>query len=207
SMNLPNYFFADLPAEADLSPTMVTEACHTLKRNREKYLAGRSTESLIRTLCDLGEEWLHPDFSLRKLALERGAEVTGFSPATLANGLDSFFKQLTKENFEALLEQDLGNGMRLEEMVATEAEERTDRAAIATAPELVAHITAGDIPNPTLHSIVLGFLLRSAQFVKCASGASFLTRLFAHSLYEVEPKLGACLEIAEWRGGNAALEE
>jgi hypothetical protein len=53
---------------------------------------------------------------------------------------------------------------------------------------------------------VLGLLTRSAQFVKCASGASLLPRLFAHSLYEAEPKLGACLEIAEWRGGNAGLE-
>jgi hypothetical protein len=55
-------------------------------------------------------------------------------------------------------------------------------------------------------SIVLGLLLRSAQFVKCASGTSLLPRLFAHSLYEAEPKLGACLEIAEWRGGDANLE-
>src|SRR5580765_2656283 len=103
-MSLPNYFLADLPAEADLSPTMVTEACHTLRRNREKYLAGRSTENLIRTLCKLGEEWLQPEFSFRKLALEQGPEETGFSAATLGNGLDSFFKQLTKENFEALME-------------------------------------------------------------------------------------------------------
>jgi hypothetical protein len=42
--------------------------------------------------------------------------------------------------------------------------------------------------------------------VKCASGATFLPRLFAHSIYEADPKLGACLEIAEWRGGNAPLE-
>ena len=55
-------------------------------------------------------------------------------------------------------------------------------------------------------SIVLGLLTRSAQFVKCASGSAFLPRLFAHSIYEADPKLGACLEIAEWRGGNADLE-
>jgi hypothetical protein len=30
--------------------------------------------------------------------------------------------------------------------------------------------------------------------------------LFAHSLYEADAKLGACLEIAEWRGGSAHLE-
>ena len=55
-------------------------------------------------------------------------------------------------------------------------------------------------------SLVLGLLTRSAQFVKCASGASFLPRLFAHSIYHADPKLGACLEIAEWRGGNQELE-
>jgi Acyl-CoA reductase (LuxC) len=53
---------------------------------------------------------------------------------------------------------------------------------------------------------VLGLLTRSAQFVKCASGAAFLPRLFAHSLYEADAKLASCLEIAEWRGGNATLE-
>ena len=33
-----------------------------------------------------------------------------------------------------------------------------------------------------------------------------MPRLFAHSIYEADPKLGACLEIAEWRGGNLDLE-
>ena len=80
------------------------------------------------------------------------------------------------------------------------------RAATATGPELLVHITAGNIPNPALTSIVFGLLARSAQFVKCASGASFFPRLFAHSIYDADPKLGACLEIAEWRGGNADLE-
>jgi hypothetical protein len=56
-------------------------------------------------------------------------------------------------------------------------------------------------------SIALGLLMRSAQFVKCARDSSFLPQLFAHSIYEADHKLGACLEIAEWRGGDAALEE
>ena len=33
-----------------------------------------------------------------------------------------------------------------------------------------------------------------------------LPRLFAHSIHEFEPKLAACLEVAEWRGGDTALE-
>jgi hypothetical protein len=206
-MNLPNYFLADLPPDATLTASMVTDACQTLKRNREIYLAERSTQSRVEILCGVAENWLHSEYPFRKLALENGPAATGFSRATLANGLDNFFKQFTLENFNALLLQELGHARRLDEIVSNAAEEKLSRGAMARSPEFLAHITAGNLPNPTLMSIALGVLTRSAQFVKCASGASFVPRLFAHSLYEAEPKLGACLEIAEWRGGRADIEK
>ena len=206
-MNLPNYFLADLPPEAELTAVLITEACQTLKRNRERYLAHRSTVSLASLLSDVARSWLEPDYSFRKLALEQGPAATGFSAATLASGLDCFFRQLTLENFQALLEQDLGHAQRLDKIVAADAEQKADRGAIARAPELLVHIAAGNLPVPALMSIVLGVLVRSAQFVKCATGTTLLPRLFAHSLYEAEPKLGACLEIAEWPGGDHTLAD
>jgi len=206
-MNLPNYFLADLPPEATLSPTMIAEACQTLKRNRERYLMNRSTDGLVKVLSNVAESWLEPDYSFRKYALEIGPAQTGFPHATLMRGLDDFFKQLTRENFHALLIQEFGDAKRLDALTATPADQKQNRQAIVNAPEFQVHIAAGNIPNPTLSSIVLGLLTRSAQFVKCASGASFLPRLFAHSIYEADPKLGACMEIAEWRGGNMELEK
>jgi hypothetical protein len=204
-MNLPNYFLADLPPEATLSPAMISEACQTLKRNRETYLASRSTQNLVNFLSELAENWLDPEFSFRKLALENAAK-TGFSRATLQKGLDNFFKQFTCENFNALLIQEFGDAKRLDEFRATNIEEKFSRSAIARAPEFQVHICAGNIPNPVLTSIIFGLLTRSAQFVKCASGSAFLPRLFAHSIYAADPKLGACLEVAVWRGGNVDLE-
>ncbi|HOX56291.1 MAG TPA: acyl-CoA reductase [Candidatus Paceibacterota bacterium] len=206
-MNLPDYFLADLPAAATLSPVMISEACRTLRRNRERYLAHRSTHSLVRVISDVARSWREPDYQFRKLALEQGPGATGFPRATLVRGLDAFFRQLTPEHFHALLEQDLGHAQRLDEMVSGDAEQKTHRASLVTAPEMLVHIAAGNLPSPTLGSMVLGVLGRSAQFVKCASGTTLLPRLFAHSLYEVEPKLGACLEVAEWRGGSEELEK
>ena len=205
-MNLPNYFLADLPPEAVLSSTMIAEACQTLKRNRERYLAGRSTESLVKSLSRVADAWLEPDNSFRKHALELGPAQTGFSRETLVRGLDNFFSQLTRDNFQALLVQEFGDTKRLDAFTATPVEQKQNRQAIINAPEFQVHITAGNIPNPALLSIIFGLLMRSALFVKCASGSSFLPRLFAHSIYEADPKLGACLEIAEWRGGDPALE-
>jgi hypothetical protein len=206
-VQLPNYFLADLPPEAELTAAMIGEACQTLGRNREKYLEPRSTPNLVGLLCGVAENWRQPAFPFRRLALEQGPAATGFSRATLANGLDAFFKQLTPENFSALLFQELGHARRLDEIVSTDGEKKLNRAAMAIGPELLVHIAAGVIPNPVLSSIVLGVLTRSAQFVKCARGGAFIPRLFAHSLYDAEPKLGACLEIAEWRGGQAHIEK
>ena len=190
-MNLPNYFLADLPPEATLSPMMIAEACHTLKRNREKYLLTRTTDDVIKILCEVAVEWLQSENKFRRLALKLGPEQTGFSQATLARGLDEFFRRFTPENFRALLAQDLGAD--------------TNRH-FWHGPGFLVHIAAGNLPNPALMSLTLGLLTRSAQFMKCASSAALLPRLFAHSIYDLDPKLGACLELAAWRGGHMALE-
>jgi hypothetical protein len=197
-MTLPNYFLTDLPAESPLSATLVTEACYTLRRNREKHLLPRDTQSMVTLLSRVARDWLDPRSPFRKLALEQSPTATGFSGQTLSRGLDDFFKQLTPENFATLLEQELGDAARLEGFIPPDSQ----RPAIALAPGLLAHIAAGNIPNPTLLSMVLGLLLRSAQFVKCATGSAFLPRLFAHSIYEADSKAGSCIEIAEWNSGE-----
>jgi hypothetical protein len=204
---LPNYFLADLEDELVLTPTLVTEACQTIKTNRIQYLANRSTQSIINTLNDLGQSWLEEDNPYRRIALEKGVEATGFPEQVLARGLNAFFEQLTAQNLEELIIQDLGHINRLDEPVPSSAAYMSRRYAIATGPELIAHITAGNIPTPAIMSIVLGLLTRSAQFIKCPSGRSLIPRLFAHSLREIEPKLASCIEIAEWQGGTIELEE
>ena len=194
---LPDFFLADLPREAALTPQMVAEACRNLKSNRARFLAERNTATLIQLFSGLAEDWLTEDFPIRRAALEQSS----FPKATLTRGLDAFFSELNRDNLEALVEQDLGHASRLDQFMGA------GTRALARGPELLVHITAGNVPAPGFMSIVLGILVRSAQFVKCASGTSALVRLFAHSIYRRDPKLGACLEIAEWPGGRADLEQ
>jgi hypothetical protein len=91
--------------------------------------------------------------------------------------------------------------------VSSEAERFLGLAAHARGPALLGHVAGGVLPNPLFTGLILGLLVRSAQFVKCPAGDTFLPRLFAHSLLEVEPKLAACLEIAAWRGGTHPLDD
>jgi hypothetical protein len=206
TLNRPAFFLADLPPEAALTPGLITEACQTLKRNRARFLEGRATESLVQRLDGIGRDWLEADYPLRRHALEAGPAATGFSAAVLAAGLDAFFEQLTAENLEGLLRQELGHARRLDDFYPDDQEPGSGRVALARGPQLLAHIAPGNIPGAVMLGMALGLLARSAQFVKCASGQSFIPRLFAHSLYEAEAKLGACLEVAEWPGGTEGLE-
>ncbi len=205
-MKLPNYFLADLPRETSFSPNMIAEACHALKQNRAQFFASKSTLNLIEIIGDVAAEWADPQYPFRQLALSDGPAATGFSQPVLERGLDVFFGQLAPDRLRQLVIQDLGHLERLDRFVATEPEQHTRRLSIVTSPDLLVHITAGNLPVPALMSMVLGLLVRSAQFVKCASGTSLLPRLFAHAIHAHEPKLGACLEIVEWPGGDTALE-
>lgn len=204
---LPNFFLADLPSGDSLTPAIVTEACQTLKRNRERYLAERNTASIVRMISSVASNWLDSEYPFRKQALAEGPDATGFSSKTLAQGLDIYFRSITADRLTNLLEQELGHVDRMDHASENQCDREFDRAGIATGPELLTHITGGVLPNPVFTGIILGLLTRSAQFVKCASGTSFLPRLFAHSIYASEPKIAACLEIAEWRGGSTLLED
>jgi hypothetical protein len=205
-MNLPNYFLADLPPDSPLHGWMIRDACQALKRNRVQYLAGRTTESLVGLLGELGANWMRPNDALRRHALEVGPSMLRFSRPTIERGLDSFFSELTADNLRALMVQDLGHAHRFDSPVASAVERTANRVALVRGPELIAHITAGNVPNPALMSMVLGLLTRSAQFVKCAQGSSLLPRLFAHSIHEADPKIASCIELAEWAGGTSELE-
>jgi hypothetical protein len=206
AMNLPSYFLADLPSEAPLTAGLITEACQTLKRNGQQFLEGRTTKSIIGVLERLGRDWLSDDFPFRHAVLQAGPEATGFSAEVLGAGLNQFFQQWTSENLESLLQQELGHAQRLDEFFPNADQDHLPRASMALGPRLLANIAPGNIPAPVLMDMALGLLARSAQFVKCASGQSLIPRMFAHSLYESDRKLGACLEIASWKGGCGDLE-
>jgi len=205
-VNLPNYFLADMPPDAVLRPEIVAEACQTLKRNRERYLLPRSTESVIQALVEVGRLWLNPNSPWRAAAVKGNRAAPGFSPEMLGAGLDAYFRQWTPRGLGSLVVQDLGHAQRLDRLVSNDAEMVQGTSAFARGPDLLAHVTAGILPTPAITSLLHGLLVRSAQFMKCASGSSRLPRLFAHSLRDVEPKLAACLELAEWPGGESSLE-
>ena len=56
AVQLPDYFLADIPDPAALSPAVLTDACLTLKSNRRRFLANRTTSDLIEVVSRLAED-------------------------------------------------------------------------------------------------------------------------------------------------------
>ncbi len=213
-MNLPDFFIADLPADAIVTPGLITSACEALKRNRKQHLKSRTTREIIHLLCEVGKEWRSPANPFRCHALRLDPEMTGFSRPILERGLEDFFAGFTSENWSALIARQLGGAGCLDAFTNQASNHTASPASVgpgrsqilALGPELMVHFAAGNLPIPAFMGICLGLILRSAQFIKCSSKASVLPRLFAHSIHALDPKIGSCIEIAAWPGGDAALE-
>lgn len=206
-LNLPNYFLADLPSSNSLSAQVIRDACQSLKHNRAQYLRHRSTRELIHLLSEAGQSLASPQGRFHQLLLSLSPAATGFPQKVLANGLRRFFQDFTATQFEALVVQEFGHIDRLDELTSSDTETRTSRTSRALGPDLLVHVAAGNLPCPAWMSLTRGLLLRSAQFMKCASGSSLLPRILAHCLHELDPKVASCIEIAEWPGGSKTLED
>ena len=85
-----DYFLADKPG-AELSHSLIAEACQTLRRNRNEYLATLGNEQIISKLTEVANLWRSPDYPLRQMALDADPEETGFPREVLAAGLDACF--------------------------------------------------------------------------------------------------------------------
>ena len=155
-MKLPNYFLADLPPEATLSPSLLSDACVTLKHNRETYLLRCSTEQIVQVLAEVAAGWLESENPFRQLALEHGPAQLGFSRATLERGMDGFFRQLTVENFHALLGQEFGDARILE--IVTEHREGSASAILDRLMKAVRDFTRGGRQRDDMSVLVVRYL-------------------------------------------------
>ena len=190
-MNLPNYFLADLPPEATLSPAMIAEACQTLKRNREQYLRPAPRRAWCKLLCEAGGKLAGTGISVPEAGAGKRAGGHGIFPRDAERGAWTIFSSNSpRKIFTRCWRRNWATPNGWTKFAPRRSRKNTRARRWPPRRNFVVHIAAGNIPNPALMSIVLGLLTRSAQFVKCASGGSLLPRLFAHSIYDADAETG-----------------
>jgi len=138
-------------------------------------------------------EWLRADSPWRRSAEEALPPATGFSAEMIRVALPLQIEPLRAPNLRNLLDNEIGSAWR--------------GTRPTGAPDLIAHVLPGNLAGLAAIPVALSLSLKSAALVKAASGDRIFPLLWARSIGEVDPELGACVAACYWPGGDRSCEE
>ncbi|MCG0239499.1 MAG: acyl-CoA reductase [Firmicutes bacterium] len=184
-----------------LTPEDLDRLAALLVANRRRYLAGRSTASLLASLDAVARRWQDPAYPLRREAERWIAAATGYAPETVAWGLAAGAARAGREGLGALLAAEVPPGA-LDGWVPHPGGRGWTRAF---GPELTGFVFSGNVPGIPAFHLATALLVRSAALAKTAAGEPLFAALWCRSLAEVDPELGACVAAAYWPGEAAEL--
>jgi len=164
----------------------------------QRALAERPVDEILAALDRVCRRWLDRSDPIRQEAEDRIATGTGLAPAMLADGLSQMIRRM--QGLPALLDADLGSRYALDRFIARPGGIRS----MAFGPGLLVCVFSGNVPGIPAFDMALGLALKSACLVRPAAEEPDFAPLFARSVAEVDPDLGACLHVARWAHDDAA---
>jgi hypothetical protein len=186
-----------------LAPAALAATMERAAAARDAYLAEVPIAHVVASIDRAMSRWLDPYSRWRRLAERALPAITGYSPAMVRKGLPGYLATFRGENLWRLLEAELGDPRYLDEF---RPRGRLGGRSRAYGPRLTTHVFAGNVPGLAAQSLVCALLAKSACVGKAASEEPLFPVLFAASVAEVDPRLGACLAVTWWPGGDEALE-
>jgi hypothetical protein len=86
-------------------------------------------------------------------------------------------------------------------------EQRTRRASIVTSSEFRVHVTSGNLPVPPSKVSSWESCCDPPNLLNAPAAPPWSRGCSRTWIYDADPKLGACLEVAERHGGHGVLEK
>lgn len=171
-----------------------------LARVREAgdLLRARSAASVLEMLARALDGWRDPSSPWRTRLESELPDAAGFSRAVVREGLRLALAGWSGDALRALVAR---------ELPAHAGDGAAPATVLVHGFPTTAVLCAGAIPMPTLLQILAPLALRSAVLVKPSAHDPVTPRLVARSLAELDPLLGACVEVADFRRDDeGALE-
>ena len=161
----------------------VREAGVRLEAAREA-LGDRSLAATVDSLAGLLDRWRDPASPHRRRLEAELPQAAGFSAETVREGLARALDTWTGDALRALVDAEIGGDPAVRGFARTSV------------------LLAGSIPMPTLLSLLLPLLVHSPVLAKTASRDPVSAHLFRDSLREIDPALGACLEVLSFSSAD-----
>ncbi len=178
-----------------------TLAAH-VRENARAYLKTLPVAQIVATIDKAIARLLDRDDPWRRKADAILPIVTGYDRETVRLGLSGYLRTFRAPQLQRFLAEDFANPGILDAFQPAMKGGFTK----AYGPELLLQIWAGNVPGLSLWSLISGLLVKAGTIGKVASGEPLLAGWFAQILAEIDPKLGECLAIVWWKGGDTDSE-
>jgi len=157
------------------------------------HLHERSDAEILGALARVLERFRDASSTCRQELEAKLPAASGFAPATVRAGLELGFEPWTGEALERLVHAELKGGDK-------------PGSLVAHGYPITSVLLAGSIPMPSVLSLLLPLVLRSAVLCKPASRDAITPSLVVDVLREVDPLLADCVEIVpfEKHDGDAS---
>ena len=185
-----------------LSQAQALALAARVRENARVYLKTLPVAQIIATIDKAIARMLDQNDPWRRKAEAVLPIVTGYDRETVRLGLSGYLRTFRAPQLQRFLSEDFANPGMLDAFQPAMKGGFTR----AYGPELLLHIWAGNVPGLPLWSLISGLLVKAGTVGKVASGEPLLAGWFAQILAEIDPKLGECLAIVWWRGGDEASE-
>jgi hypothetical protein len=157
-------------------------------------LRRRPASETLRALERLLDIWRDPRAACRRELEARLPEATGFTAATVREGLARGLDAWSGEALRELVRREIGAPEQLDAA--------TRGAGLVSGFGTTAVLLAGSIPMPTVVSLIAPLVLRSPVLAKSASRDPVTAKLLARTLRDVDPELARCIAVVDFPGDD-----
>jgi hypothetical protein len=173
-----------------------------VRENARSYLKTLTVTDIVAILNRAIARLLDRNDPWRQKAEALLPVVTGYDPEMVRLGLTGYLKTFRGPQLQRFLSEDFANPQILDGFQPA----MKGGFARAFGPDLLLHIWAGNVPGLPLWSLISGLLVKAGTIGKVPSAEPLLAGWFARIIAEIDPRLGDCLAVVWWKGGDEAQE-
>ncbi len=157
---------------------------------------------IVAALDRVTQRWLDPACPERQALVPALAAIAGYSQAMLDHVLG---RMALDWRAEALWQRI--NAQLHDPLVLDMWRPYGSGMTRAWGPELIWHVTAGNVPGVAVQSLIDGLLAKAPALIKPASAEPLLAATWVHMLCAELPALAPAMAVIWWPGGSRAEEQ
>jgi hypothetical protein len=186
---------------AALDIEFLERLCEHLREQGERLRRERSVEQIIAVLDGAAAHWLERVERDTEL-MEEISRHTGLSRPMVERCIQAEQTSSRAADLRETLDAELGHRGCLDGFVW---QPHLKRHVRAYGPGLTLGILPGNIPGLSHLPMMRALLVKSAFLGKCAAGEPYYAAAYARSVAEIDPLVGSCLTVLDWRRGEVEL--